>query len=315
MVKDLIRKHNDVVEARYGMNKTQAKIVALVLSKVSASDEPDKLYELSLSELLKITGENNGTALKRATKDLLRKVLEITLPDGDFLQTNFFTTIKYKKDDSCVLFQIPIDLKPYYLNIFKNGNYTKYTLENIMQLNSYYSIRIYELCKRFSDNGWRQDTIESLKTLMEIKKGAYPRYNNFKTKILEVARKEINAKTDLLIRYRELKTGRSVTSIKFYIKDNPNFGKSKHVVQTGNISDKAKKSADKTLIEDELFQATFSRIESKFKNEDKQIQEHFLHLGRQDLFLKEESAKYERTIVLYAEKYHSEDHKILLGLE
>ena len=44
------------------------------------------------------------------------------------------------------------------------------------------------------------------------------RYDNFKRKVLEVAKEQINAKTDLEVDYKEIKTGRKVTGIEWTIR-------------------------------------------------------------------------------------------------
>ena len=45
----------------------------------------------------------------------------------------------------------------------------------------------------------------------------YPEYRNFKQRVLKVAYKEINALSDLIFEYKEIKVGRKVDSILFLI--------------------------------------------------------------------------------------------------
>jgi plasmid replication initiation protein len=46
----------------------------------------------------------------------------------------------------------------------------------------------------------------------------YKVYSDFKKKVLEVAKIEINKKTDITYSYKELKTGRKITNLEFFIK-------------------------------------------------------------------------------------------------
>jgi plasmid replication initiation protein len=66
--------------------------------------------------------------------------------------------------------------------------------------------------------------ITELRECCGISAEQYKKFNNIKQKILDASKKEINAKTDLLIDYEEIKTSRKITSIKFIIKKNPDYG-------------------------------------------------------------------------------------------
>lgn len=59
--------------------------------------------------------------------------------------------------------------------------------------------------------------ISELKTILGIEKTKYKLYGHFKNKVLEIAEREINEKTDILIQIEEIKTGRKITAIKFLI--------------------------------------------------------------------------------------------------
>lgn len=51
----------------------------------------------------------------------------------------------------------------------------------------------------------------------------YPRWDNFKTRILESSKKALEKHTDICFEYQPLKTGRKVTGVKFIITKNKNF--------------------------------------------------------------------------------------------
>lgn len=90
-------------------------------------------------------------------------------------------------------------------------------MKNVTNLKSSYSIRIYELLKQFERLKVRTFTLEDLR----LKLGAtdvYPQYGNFKQRILNPSKKEINKKSDIQIDFEEIKQGRSVHQIKFFIK-------------------------------------------------------------------------------------------------
>ncbi|WP_143760997.1 replication initiation protein, partial [Clostridium haemolyticum] len=105
-------------------------------------------------------------------------------------------------------------LKPYYLQL---KNYTKYRISNIASLKSQYSIRIYELLKQYEKIKTRKLDLNHLKELLGLEIHQYPKFYDFKNRVLNVAQKELSEKTDIKFTFEEIKTGRKVTSIRFFI--------------------------------------------------------------------------------------------------
>ncbi|MEH7569563.1 replication initiation protein, partial [Priestia megaterium] len=104
-----------------------------------------------------------------------------------------------------------------YLFLELKEKFTSYQLENVVRLNSVYSIRIYELLKQYERLRKRELTLEELRHFLAIEPTKYKQYGHFKSKVLAVAQKEINNKTDIHFEFVEIKTGRKVTSIEFII--------------------------------------------------------------------------------------------------
>ena len=79
-------------------------------------------------------------------------------------------------------------------------------------------IKLYQLLAQYKNKpgGEREITLENLKSMLGISnEKTYKLFGDVKRKILEISKREINEKTDLIISYSEIKTGRKVTSIKF----------------------------------------------------------------------------------------------------
>jgi plasmid replication initiation protein len=105
--------------------------------------------------------------------------------------------------------------------------YTSYKLENILQMKSKYSIRIYEMLKCAQ---WKKHSsimpIEELKYKMKITEKSYNKYTNFKARIIDKAQDELGKLTDLKFEYKELKKGRKIIALQFFISKNENWQKS-----------------------------------------------------------------------------------------
>jgi plasmid replication initiation protein len=95
--------------------------------------------------------------------------------------------------------------------------FTSYALKQIVNLQSAYSIRIYELLAQYKGIGERYFIVSDLRNILQLG-DKHARYNDLKRDLLIPAIEEINANTDLAVSFEEYKVGRSVAQIKFSIK-------------------------------------------------------------------------------------------------
>lgn len=110
-------------------------------------------------------------------------------------------------------------LAPYLLQLDKAFFKSKFQYTVLAQ--SKYTIPLYELLKSWEmvKNGEKTFEIEELRLYMAATKKSQQNFAEFKRTALEVAIKEINEITDLLVSYEEIKRGRKITHIKFSIKN------------------------------------------------------------------------------------------------
>src|SRR5699024_4596421 len=115
-----------------------------------------------------------------------------------------------------IQFSFEPKLKPYLLQLKRT--FTSYRLSNILSLGSYYTIRIYELLKKWETVGKWETSLEYLKNLLGITQKSYKVYGNLKNRVIKPSVEELNDKTDINVTYEEIKKGRSVVRLVFYIK-------------------------------------------------------------------------------------------------
>ncbi|MDY4253201.1 MAG: replication initiation protein [Clostridium sp.] len=174
-----------------------------------------------MSDFMKLLGVENQakyTEIPKITKELMKKVFEIE--EGNrIIQSAWLSGTIYEKGTGCVTLKFNPDLKPYMLKL--NNMFTQYRLANILSMKSKYSPRIYEIlkCNEFKKQGYIDLQIEDLRKLLKAE-NIYPRYNDFKRKIIEQTQRELKKLSDISFDFEEIKTGRKVTSLKFYIHSN-----------------------------------------------------------------------------------------------
>jgi len=108
------------------------------------------------------------------------------------------------------------------------SEYTGFRLFDIAGMPSFYVLRLYILLMQYKSTGWMKISVKELRTILEVPESQYPRFTNFKQKILDPAVRMINnleGNTGKRI-YCDCssdgcKVGRKVENIFFNIEDTP----------------------------------------------------------------------------------------------
>lgn len=221
-IKNWVTKSNILIESTYKLSLQEQRILLIMASKVQPNDETLKTYRFRAKDFIEIVGNKKGTGfysyLKEIVNGLQTKILTIK-EKGRQRNYNWVITSIYEENEGYITLQFHPSLK--YLFLELKEKFTSYQLENVVRLNSVYSIRIYELLKQYERLRKRELTLEELRHFLAIEPTKYKQYGHFKSKVLAVAQKEVNNKTDIHFEFVEIKTGRKVTSIEFIITGSP----------------------------------------------------------------------------------------------
>lgn len=227
----IVKKSNYfIMNCSYDLSLEEQKLILTLASMVQPNDEDFKPYKFRISDFMELLGvdtKTKYTEVPKITKELMKKVFEIE-EDDTLIQTAWLSSATYKKGSGLVEIEFSPRLKPYMLKL--NGLFTQYKLANILSMKSKYSPRIYEIlkCNEFKQQGHIQIEIEELRKLLKADT-IYPLYADFKRKIIIQTQKELKRISDISFDFEEIKTGRKVTSIKFFIKANKNVNAPKEM--------------------------------------------------------------------------------------
>lgn len=210
-----------IMNSSYDLSLEEQKIILTLASMVQPSDEEFQPYIFKIADFMKLLGvedKSKYTEIPKITKELMKKVFEIQ-EGKTLIQTAWLSGVKYEKGTGYVELTFSPYLKPYMLKL--NNMFTQYKLGNILNMKSKYSPRIYELlkCNEFKKQGYIEIEVEELRKLLRAD-NIYPLYNDFKRFVIERTQKELKKISDINFDFEEIKTGRKVTSLKFYIKTN-----------------------------------------------------------------------------------------------
>ena len=245
-----------IMNSNYDLSLEEQKIILTLASMVQPDDEDFKPYKFKIAEFMKLLGvedKSKYTEIPRITKELMKKVFEIR-EGNKLIQTAWLSGAIYEKGSGEVELTFSSYLKPYMIHL--SSMFTQYKLSNILSMKSKYSPRIYEIlkCNEFKKQGYIEIQVEELRKLLKADT-IYPLYADFKRKVIIQTQKELRRISDISFDFEEIKTGRKVTSLKFYIHSN----KVKKINETNSTNPIDEVSV--TVIED-----SESDITSKIKN-------------------------------------------------
>src|SRR3712207_1369191 len=210
-----------IMNSSYDLSLKEQRLILILASMVQPDDEEFKPYIFRINDFMKLLDVDTKTKyceIPKITKELMKKVFEIK-EGKKSIQVAWLSSAEYEKGSGTVELQFSPKLKPYMLKL--NKLYTSYKLTNILNMRSKYSPRIYEFlkCNQFKKQKYIEIPVKELRRLLKSE-NIYPKYNDFKRFIIIRTQKELNNLTDIKFEFEEIKTGRKVTSIRFYIVNN-----------------------------------------------------------------------------------------------
>jgi len=213
----IVTQANELVESRYNLSLGEQRLIFTMISRIQPDDEDFKPYSISLSQLAEFLGIDNNhmyADCKKMTKKLLEKVVEIK-EEGRLLQTHWVSSADYIDGTGVVKLTFDPLLKPYLLQL--KGSFTSSKLEMLLCFRSQYTMRMYMLLKQYERLQVREIELLELRQILGIRVEQYKKYAELKKNILHTTQKELKAKADLYFEFDEVKYGRGVGAIIFYI--------------------------------------------------------------------------------------------------
>ena len=215
----LVVQSNSIAMARYDMSTLEQKMFLILLSTISKSDDCFKQTTFRVIDIAKIMDIHPNVLyrdLKKICKNLLSKVYEVSNYNGDWELINIIGYAKYEGKYGIVTFKLNEQAKPYLLQL--KEYFFGFKLDNVLLLDGKYSIRLYQQAKSHLNLKSYTIYVDEFINELRLTQKSYSKYGNIKAKIIEPSLKEINSKTDINVSYEDIKMGKKVIAIKFYVK-------------------------------------------------------------------------------------------------
>ena len=243
----MIRKANDLVEARYKLTLAQQRLILFLNAQIMPWDKNFQEYRISVKNFCAYIGIDPSNAYEefiKMSESLISKTLIIGKGEKTIV-TSWLSSATYDEKLGEIILQFAPALQDFLLEL--KGRFIIYPFNEVKRFKSTYSYRIYELLKQYFNLKERVFNIEELKDILQVKH-SYKNYHDFKKYVLIVAKNELDSMSDINFDFVELKVSRKITHLKFTIyKNEKNKGAASpaaHQITVDEIDNHAENSVD-----------------------------------------------------------------------
>lgn len=214
--RDWVVKSNDLINARYDWTVLQQRMILMMISQLDADAEDFGNQRLAVADLVEKSGLSGKAYYERAAEAasvLLDQKIFVKTESGRWRGYNLLSFVE--PHPGHIVARFNPDMRPFLLQL--KQRFTRYMLEHVLRFQSPYSVRIYEMAMQFADIGHRTLLLDDLREVLAVA-DKYPRFYDFKRRILDQAVTEIARYTDVVVSYDVLRKGRSPHAIKLYVR-------------------------------------------------------------------------------------------------
>lgn len=223
MSKELVVKTNRLNQAFQTLTLSELHIIQLAIVDARdtgtglSTDQPLRIDALRFAQVFGTTRQNAYQRMKEAEDSLFNRRFSFYDENGKLIKSRWIQQVRYLDEDGAIelVFTLAVVQGISQIDGIKEF-FTQYLLSQTAQLKSVYSARLYELLIQWKSIGKTPEfKLSVFREQLGIGINEYQRMDHFKTRVLDMAVEEINAKTDISVIYRQHKKGRSITGFSF----------------------------------------------------------------------------------------------------
>lgn len=218
----IVMKSNELIQKfKFTLSKMELRIVNYLIANINSPlyDEEFNTMTFDISDFYKAMGIENATG---STYNYIKNIIYgLKHKDSGWVDMGDYETIvswiekpKIHKKSGQIEIKLDDDLKPYLL---KMNGFIQARMNYYYQMNSKYSMRLYELLKSWEGRKTVRFEVIELRASIDAMKKSYDNFGMLKLKVINPSVEEINEITDINISYKEIKRGRKVTHLEFTI--------------------------------------------------------------------------------------------------
>ena len=236
---NLVVKTNQLNSALQNLSLPEIRIVQLAIVDARetntglSTDKPLRIDALRYAEIFETTRQNGYKRMKEAEETLFNRRFSYIDDDGKVIKSRWIQQVRYLDDEGAIELVFTLAVVNGISRIDGAEDFfTSYLLEQTANMDSIYSVRLYELLVQWkAAKQTPMFELEKFRDQLGVEVNEYKAMCDFKKRVLQVAINEINDKSDIKISYEQVKKGRNIAGFKFKVlaKDKPKNDKQEGV--------------------------------------------------------------------------------------
>lgn len=209
---------NKLIESSYKMSVSAKRVMLMLLSQIHPGQQDiSSKIRIEAAEYAEKTGvsfDRSYTDIKTGCRELMGTI--ITTKNKTAKTTEECVVVhwmKYHEKEGWLEATFTPWIAPFIHHLAQIG-YSTIAIDEALKFKRFYTIRLYELLMQWESTGLRLITIDDLRRAFDIEKNSYPKYKDFRVKVLDPSIKEIEKKTQWRIKNKPIKTGQKITSLR-----------------------------------------------------------------------------------------------------
>ena len=227
MKNELVVKDNALINASYNLEVTEQRLILLAIinaretGKGITADSKLEIHAHDYASRFDVSNSGAYKALKEAVNNLFDRQFSFKESDKKgnlgIVRSRWVSRIKYIDTTATLEITFAPDVVPLITRL--EQHFTSYQLKQVSQLTSKYAIRLYEFLIAWREVGKvPQIELDDFRNRLGLDDNEYTAMNNFKSRVLEPAIKQINEHTDITVTYEQHKRGRTISGFSFSFK-------------------------------------------------------------------------------------------------
>ena len=222
---NLVVKTNQLNSALQNLSLPEIRIIQLAIVDARetntglSTDKPLRIDALRYAEIFETTRQNGYQRMKDAEENLFNRRFSYIDERGKLIKSRWVQQVTYLDDEGAIELVFTLAVVNGISRIDGAEEFfTSYLLEQTASMDSIYSVRLYELLVQWV--AAKQTPLFELNKFRDqlgVEDHEYKRMGNFKLRVLDLAVKEINEKSDIKVSYSQVKKGRTITGFKFTV--------------------------------------------------------------------------------------------------
>lgn len=254
MKNDLVVKDNALINASYNLDLVEQRLILLAILEARESgkginaNDPLTVHAESYINQFGVHRNTAYQALKDACDDLFARQFsyQSLSEKGNVInhKSRWVSEVAYIDNEAVVRLIFAPAIVPLITRL--EEQFTKYEIQQISNLTSAYAVRLYEILIAWRSTGKTPlITMYDFRQKIGVLETEYKRMYDFKKYVLDIALKQVNEHTDIIVKVEQHKTGRSITGFSFSFKQKKSATHSVESKRDPNTLDLFSKITDK----------------------------------------------------------------------